>query len=73
MSVKRIQHEFSITFNLGNYSSTKQAVTLEAELEEGEIPSDVERQLIEEAARAIEMAIAEAIDVCFKIKQEKAF
>lgn len=41
MQIKTVTIEYSYTFNLGNYSNVKQAISLTAELAEGDDPEQV--------------------------------
>lgn len=57
MQVKTVTFEYGMTYNLGNYSSTKQSVSLTAELSEGDDEGDALDELRNQAANQIRTAI----------------
>lgn len=60
MQVKTVTVEYSMTYNLGNYSNTKQAVSLTAEVGEDDSTSYVLEVLRDQASEHITRAITYA-------------
>lgn len=59
--IKQITIEYGYTFNLGNYSSVRPAVTFTADLAEGENVEAVTRALQDQARTAVEAEIDAAL------------
>ena len=60
-TIKTITIEYGYTFNLGNYSSCRPAVTLTAELDEGENPYDAIGRLQGDARLLVEDEIDDVL------------
>lgn len=60
MKVKTITVDSTMTFNFGNYSSTKQTVMLVAELDYDDKPLEVQAQLRRQASDHLLAAIRQA-------------
>jgi hypothetical protein len=61
MRITQITVEYGCTWNLGSYSSVRPALSLTAELEEGESPDQVRQELHEQAKSHVEAAIDAAL------------
>jgi hypothetical protein len=60
-TIKQITIEYGYTFNLGNYNSIRPAVTLTADLVEGENVETVTRALQDQARTPVETEIDAAL------------
>lgn len=62
-TIKQITIEYGYTFNLGNYSSVRPAVTFTAELAAGDEPKLVTEFLQEQARAAVEKEIDATLEL----------